>query len=202
MKFPTKENDIYDLAINMATGFWNYAADFPAVDPYVLFNAIGELKDAQNVSVDAISQAKLEYKRKMELFETLKKVMKDCLKKSEVDAYDNPEKLAEIGWGPRANINHLQTPSQPTNLKAFENEDTTIDLMWKKGKGKQPVRNFIIERRQFSQSEFSNWQIVASSYDSHILLYNQPHRMNLEFRVKAVNPTGASLPSNTAYVTI
>lgn len=202
MQFPTKENEIYKFSMTMAYGVWNHVLDFPSVDRMRLVSTIVDYKNAKIACANAVSQAKLAAGQKTQLFDVLKKVMKDCLKQSEVDVYANPEKLAEIGWGPRANLNHIQTPAQPVNLKAHENEDTTIKLSWKKGDGKQPVRNFIVERRQFSQSEFSNWQIVASSYANHIILNNQPQRLNLEFRIKAVNPSGASLPSNTAYVTI
>jgi hypothetical protein len=210
MIFPKQENEIEQFAMTMAVGLWSHELDFPSVDPMQLIWTIVEYKDTRNAMSIAISQVKLAAKQKAELLDVLKRIMKDCLKQSEVDVSNNPEKLAEIGWGPRAGFNHQQIPDQPVKLKAIENENATIELSWKtcppslrqKGRGNQQVRNFIIERRELLGQTMDNWHIVASSYDNQITLNDQPKRINLEFRVKAVNPTGASFPSNTAYVTI
>jgi hypothetical protein len=200
MQFPKQENEIEQFAMTMAVGFWSHELDFPSVDPMQLIWTIVEYKDARNAMSIAISQAKLAAKQKEELLDVLKRIMKDCLRKSEVDVAAEPIKLTEIGWGPRDGIHHLRTPNQPTNLKAAVLDNTTIHLSWKKDNREQNVRNFLIESRSQSKDSVEDWQLAASSYENKIILENQPKQTNLEYRVRAVNPSGQSIPSNTIQI--
>jgi len=66
-----------------------------------------------------------------------------------------------------------------------------------------PVRNYILHRRDANaQGEFGNWQLLDLFYDTLAILTDQPRTIELEYRVKAMNPAGESLSSNTATVVL
>ena len=87
----------------MAYGYWYHSGDFPSIDAGQLIQALsqyGLTKDAQG---QALAQVRLATEAKRAGLKILTSIMKRCLKKSEVDAAVNPEKLALISWGPKAN---------------------------------------------------------------------------------------------------
>ena len=59
-KFPKREADIKALAIAMAFGYWNYAADFLSADYFALstvYSAYHSAKNAQTVALTAAQVA-------------------------------------------------------------------------------------------------------------------------------------------------
>lgn len=72
-----------------------------------------------------------------------------------------------------------------------------------------PVRCFIVERQDHqicppgrNGSDYSDWQLVATALNNEIRLEDQPTGLQLEFRVKAVNTAGESMPSNSVAVVL
>jgi len=132
--------------------------------------------------------------------------MRAELKKSEVDVGADSEKLEYIGWGPKAPPSPADPPGQPRNLDAAMQGAGTVLLDWKapaRGSGGQ-VRTYVIERRQQPEGggEFGQWQQTGIALESETTLMNQPRGVQLEYRVKAVNTGGESLPSNTVAVVL
>jgi hypothetical protein len=66
------------------------------------------------------------------------------------------------------------------------------------------VRNYIIERRQQAQTggDFGPWSLVNTTYNCEINLADQPVNARLEYRAKAANAAGESLPSNSVSVVL
>ena len=203
-KFPTKEAEILALAERMLKGYFEHSTDFPSVNQLSLFSKIKDYKNARNARVDAQAAALLTVETKTESLTTLRELMRDCLRKSEVDTAGAPEKLLLIGWGPRTEPQPVQPPDTPLNLRITVQGRAAVSLIWDKAAGGDEVRNYIIERRerQAGSGIFGKWTLVGSALSSETELKNQPRALQLEYRVKAANTGGESPPSNTITVVL
>ena len=80
-----------------------------------------------------------------------------------------------------------------------------VMLDWKapaRGSGGS-VRTYVIERREQTEGgEFGDWRQVGIALETQALIMNQPRGVQLEYRIKAINTAGESLPSNTAVVVL
>ena len=100
--FPTKEADLVALAETMIAGYTAHGADFPSIDAAALAElqaALDGYQTDKNNQVDTKAQAKIATETKDTKLDDLTELMKNDLKLSEVDVADDPEKLAQIGWG-------------------------------------------------------------------------------------------------------
>ncbi|KKL18971.1 hypothetical protein LCGC14_2470150, partial [marine sediment metagenome] len=114
-------------------------------------------------------------------------------------------------WGPRATAQSIEAPGQPLSLKSVDEGAGTLLIEWKRpvrGSG-GPVRTYIIERRQLPIDETGDgggdgggWRQAAISLETKASLKDQPRSVQLEYRVKAINKTGQSPPSNTVAVVL
>ena len=200
-KFPKSQADIFALGYAMLRGYSLHIADFPSVNAGALSMALNEYMNSTSGYVDAHAEVKLATEAKNTRLTGLRDIMKNCLRKSEVDTSDSPEKLALIGWGPKAVTQMIEAPSAPVSLRTAVQGKGTIQLLWKNLSGGIAVRNYIIQRRERpTEGDFSSWSIVGSALKTEIDLTNQPQGIELEYRIKAVNTGGESTPSNTAAV--
>jgi hypothetical protein len=202
MDFPKGEAQIITLCDRMLSGYSQHWADFPKVKGHKLSVRRSSYATAKKLLVETRSRLKIETKATNEKLLELKKVMKNCLRKSMVDVAANPEKLKLIGWGLRDNPQQVQPPGQPTNLQIITKDNRMIKLKWDLPTDGQRVRNFVLERRRQNGDEISDWQIHCISYQTQINLTNQPIGVHLEYRVKAVNIAGQSSPSNIAAIVL
>ena len=205
-KFPKREADIEALALAMAFGYWNHLADFPSANFFALSGAYSAYNTANKAQTEAVAAAQVATEQKDAKLTALVELMKDELKKSEVDVGDSQEKLEYIGWGPKAPPSPADPPGQPRNLDAAIQGANTVLLDFKapaRGSGGN-VRTYIIERRDQPEGggEFGEWKQVGIALESETTLMNQPRGVQLEYRVKAINTGGESLPSNTVAVVL
>jgi len=203
-KFPIREAEIVALAETMITGLSTHEEDFPSVDSEPLGVGLTNYKYSKQAQDDARSQAQITTVTKDGKLEALVELMKNDLKLSEVDVADDPEKLTEIGWGPKADPQPIIAPGSPTELHPTAEGQGAIYLVWEKpASGSGPVRNYIIERRQQAQGgDFGAWSLVNTTYNTEINLTEQPVNVRIEYRVKAVNAAGESMPSNSVSVVL
>jgi hypothetical protein len=189
--FPLKESEIVALAETMVAGLTAHAADFPSVTVATLSTALTNYKNQRQSQENAKSQAQIAT------------VTKD-LKLSEVDVANDPEKLTEIGWKPRSEPQPIIAPGSPTELHPISEGQGNIWLEWEKPATGGAVRNYIIERRQqpTGGGEFGAWSLCNTTYNCEIRLTEQPENVRLEYRVKAANTAGESLPSNSISVVL
>jgi hypothetical protein len=205
-RLPSKEADVLALARQMVAGYQSHGADFPSTNwPFLKFKCL-IYTNARKGQIEAHSQMRLATDNKNASLDTLRELMKNCLKKSQVDAAGDPDKLQYIGWGPNAPAVSVDPPGQPRNLVALNQGTSSVTLDWKPpthGSG-GPVRTYLIEQRNQPQggSDFSNWQPVDTALETEAALKNQPRAVQLEYRVKAINNGGESIPSNTAAVVL
>jgi hypothetical protein len=163
--FPKAENDIVALADTMAAGFAAHAADFPSVTPATLTAAITAYKTNRTSQEAAAATARVATATKDTKLDALTSVMKNCLKLSEVDTVAAPEKLAEIGWGPKADPQPTVAPGQPLALVAILEGPGCLTLQWAKPLTGGAVRNYLIQRRdKLSSGAFGPWNMLLSVY--------------------------------------
>ena len=202
--FPTKESEVAALAETMIAGYTAHPADFPSIDPLTdlpaLQTALSDYQSNKQSQVDAHAQAKIATETKEGQLDGLMELMKNDLKLSEVDVVDDPGKLSEIGWGPRQQPQPIEPPGQPDDLRPTAEGPGNIWLAWDKPATGGTVRNYVIESRYqpAGGGDFTNWAVAGTSLNTEINLLEQTRGIQLEYRVKAVNIAGESLPSNTA----
>jgi hypothetical protein len=206
-KFPKTETDVMSLADQMCVGLANHAADFPSITPAQVGALQETLESYRNYRVQqetAKGQAQIATVTKDQSFDELTTLMKNALKKAETDTVADPQKLYEIGWGPRQAPQPIIAPGSPTELHPIAEGQGTIWLAWNKPETGGPVWNYIIERRQQAQTggDFGPWTLANTTYNCEINLADQPVNARLEYRVKAANSAGESLPSNSVSVVL
>jgi hypothetical protein len=202
--FPRTEAEVVALAETMIAGFTAHAADFPSVTVADLQTVLNGYQADKNGQEDARAQAKIATETKEAKLDDLVELMKNDLKLSEVDVADDPEKLAEIGWGPRQQPQPVPLPGQPENFVPTVEGPGDVWFKWDSPASGGIIRNYIIERRQqpAGGGDFSDWEVVGTSLNTEIHLLEQPRGIQMEYRVKAANVSGESLPSNTAAVVL
>ena len=208
--FPTSESEVVALVEAMIAGYTTHPADFPSIDPLTdlvaLQAAMTAYQTDRQSQLDSRAQAKISTQTKSVTLDDLVELMKNDLKLSEVDVAANPEKLAQIGWGPRQDPQPVAAPGQPANLHPVAEGQGMLWLAWDSPATDSggPVRNYIIERSEqpVGGGEFGVWDIVGTALNNEINLLDQPRGIQMEYRVKAANVGGESMPSNTAAVVL
>ena len=199
-QYPRTQAQIASLADSLIGGFTAHPQDFPHADVPSLETARDEFIAASNTLTDAESAVAVAAKEKLEKLQQLEATMKTNIKIASVDCSDDPEKLSMIGWGAKRDPQPIDAPGQPTNLAVIAQSEDTVFLNWRKAARKAggPVRTYIIERRTPPQ----DWQLARTSLNAEVKLKNQPTGCKLEYRVKAINASGESMPSNTVGVVL
>lgn len=205
-QFPKAEADISALAMSMMAGYGTHAADFPSADVAGLSTAFGTYVSSKNSQIDAMAAAQVATEAKHVAFDALEEIMRTELKKSEVDVSNDSEKLEYIGWGPKSAPQPSSPPGQPRNLETVIQGPGTLFLDWKapvRGSG-GTVRTYVIERREqpVGGGEFGSWTQIGIAIESEVTLTGQSRGPQLEYRVKAINVSGESVPSNTVAVVL
>ena len=202
-KFPSKEVDISTLAYTMIMGYFAHGAEFPSVGPLTLFCKRRDYITARNARSKAAAAVQLATVAKDNTLQSLSRLMKSCLKKSQVDVTNDPQKLAQIGWGLKAPPSPADPPGQPRELNCLTQGKGSILLKWNHPAGGGAVRNYIIEKRELLQDNvFGSWRLVGTALNTTICLTCQRQAVQLEYHVKAVNKADESIPSNTVAVVL
>jgi hypothetical protein len=202
--FPRTESEIVSLAEAMVAGYTAHAADFPSITVADLQTALTTFQTNRQAQINARSQAQIATETKDEKLDLLVEMMKNDLKLSEVDVADEPEKLTEIGWAPRQQPQPEPLPGQPDELHPTVEGQGDIWLEWNSPAYGGIIRNYIIERREqpAGGGTFGEWNVVGTSLNNEIHLLEQPRGIQMEYRVKAANVSGESMPSNTSAVVL
>jgi len=196
MRYPRQQADVVALVDQMVGGINEHSVIFTHCNAAALQTARNEYEAANNALTDAESAMALAAERKLEKFNKLQQEMKKQIKLGVVDTADNPVQLGLIGWGIKRAPQQIDIPGQPTNLKITAQGDGLLCLVWDKSKNGGPIRCYTIERRSNNQ----DWALVSTALNNEAKLTNQPTGTKLEYRVKAINSSGESMPSNTVGV--
>jgi len=198
MRYPRQQAEVVALVDQMIAGITEHSDIFVHCDAAVLQAARDEYEQANEVLIDAQAQVAIASVAKLERFNQLQQEMKRQIKLGVVDTSNNPVELSYIGWGTKRTPTPLEIPAQPTELKITAQGSGMLCLIWNKGKGGGPIRAYIIERRSNNQ----DWQLAATALNNEAKLLKQPLGCKLEYRVKAINSSGESMPSNTVGVVL
>ncbi len=198
-QFPVSETEIIALAQAIITGLNAHPDEFPnppviadIMQTYVgnVLTTRDEITHHQALAVDATN-------RNRQHLQILGEAMRLDLKYAEQTV--PKEKWILVGWAQRAEPVALQKPGQPRNLECLRKGDNSIQLDWKAPKDGGKVAIYHIERRIMPDGP---WLLVKTSFETEIILADQPRGQTLEFRVIASNKAGDSVESNSVAVMV
>jgi hypothetical protein len=201
--YPRTQTKIGELANSMLSGFGEHPEFFPSVNPASLAAILAEYQQAASNLAEANAQAAVAAVKKKEKLAALQIATKSQIKIAQVDCVENPQRLDFIGWGQTAAPSAIPAPSQPIELViGFQGFDGTIKkgiikLTWRKPSNAQRkhISYYSVERRELAGGQ-DGWQQAATCIDDQIILKDQPPQVRLEYRVRAANKAGQSMPSN------
>ncbi|MCP4200749.1 MAG: fibronectin type III domain-containing protein, partial [bacterium] len=194
-RFPKAEAKIAHLAQQIADGLDHAAEEFPSptVPPAVLRAQLEDYREKSAALARSRAEAKIRRVDKNNALKTLKDSMRADLRYAEVTARRHPERLTQLGWGPRRPRTPLEPPGEVRNMKIRDEGDTWVFLAWDAPDEGGEVAVYQIQRKQ----PRGKWGDVATSIDRVELLHDQPRGVELEFRVLAMNRAGTGGPSAT-----
>lgn len=201
--FPTTEPEVTTLAISILGGLNNHPEDFENIDPMPLASAYSLF----NASRTELESARAAYRRAMDAkntaLATLKAIMRQDIKQAEIDNLSTPDKLYEIGWGPKANPNRITAPGAPTNLRSRYEGPGILEFSWDKPKSGGAVRNYCLYRTTNDpESGLAKWTLVDFFYDNVVIVGDQPRGKQLYYMITAANGGGTSPESNVLPVVL
>lgn len=221
-KYPDRKADKNALYSAIVAGVTANAAQYPSGpgQPFALGNFNGFIT-AKNTAVSTRQQEEGQFRVAVES-ETA--AYEDCDEEARrllnlaiaTHGVDSPN-LTLIGWGPRAAA-QSNIPGQPRNLEAIVQGPGSLFLDWKapapggsvggggeEGSAPGAVGYYRVERRKRTlagaqMEDWGAWQ--ATTTDSEINLPGLDRGVEYDFRILAVNSTGASIPSNVVTVVL
>ena len=97
-------------------------------------------------------------------------------------------------------------PGAPHSLRISRSGERAVDLTWEPPSPLVggPANGYLIEKRmtEARSVDFGKWIEVGASFETHIILTDQRPGVPLQFRVVAINTTGASPPSHIVTITL
>ncbi len=200
MRFPDAEPEIAALAQLLVQGLGQATEDFPAppVPPEELRARLDASHATAAATVVAETAVREQHAAKDRALEDLVDDMKANLKYAEVAVRDQPEKLSQLGWGPRRSPVSLKEPGEVRDIRIVSEGDSWVILSWNPPVDGGQVGAYKIQRKQPSGA----WEDIGTSVDTTTLLTNQARGVEFEYRVLAVNKKGTGQPSATVTVVL
>jgi len=205
--FPKTEQNVRDLADKMVAGLALHGALFPSVTQAAqdaLMMAIGDYTLARNNQIAAQAAAKNATLIRQEKQAALEEQMRKILYLAEHDCIETPGNLDYIGWGDRKTPSPLQKPGNLSGLTPTYEGPGTLKLSWDKPTTGGVVAEYHIERSDQPAGGGipGPWTLLTTSYETQVIMANQPRGVELQYRVIATNAAGESMPSNIATVVL
>jgi hypothetical protein len=200
MRFPEAEPEIAALAQLLVQGLGQATEDFPAppVPPEELRAKLDAYHATAAATVVAETAVREQHAAKDLALEDLVDDMRANLKYAEVAVRDQPEKLNQLGWGPRRSPVSLKEPGEVRDIRIVSEGDSWVILSWNPPVDGGQVGAYKIQRKGQSGA----WKDIGTSVDITTLLTNQPRGVEFEYRVLAVNKKGTGQPSATVTVVL
>lgn len=200
MRFPDAEPEIAALAQLLVQGLAQATEDFPAppVPVEELRARLDTFHATAAATVVAETAVREQHAAKDGALEDLVDDMKADLKYAEVAVRDQPEKLSQLGWGPRRSPVSLKEPGEVRDIRIVSEGDSWVILSWNPPVDGGQVGAYKIQRKRQGDA----WEDIGTSVDITTLLTNQPRGVEFEYRVLAVNKKGTGQPSATVTVVL
>ena len=193
------------LVTDMIEGYEAYEDIFPNANVPGLIEARKNFEGTKHSEVKKAAAERIATISKEEAFSEMKELISAELKKSEFEVSSDPDKLGLIGWGAKLATTPVHHPASPRNLDASVKGQGKVSLDWKKpADSGVACEDYVVERREQSAGgrDFGKWTQVAVTVDQVVELTDQPHAIQIEYRVKARNLGGESDPSNSVVVVL
>ncbi len=136
---------------------------------------------------------------KDDALEDLVDAMKDDIRYAENTVDFNDDKLKLIGWAGKKAPTPLAPPGQARLLEAPRQGDGWVFLDWKAPSDGGKPKAYKIQRRL---RDSTDWKDVATALITEATLVAQPEKIELEYRVVAINKAAEGQPSNTVMVVL
>jgi len=202
-RFPTKEPDIVVLAQRMVDGLTAHLDVYP--DPPVRPGPLRMRTLSYLVRRDRATAAEAAARQavatKDEALGQLVEAVKADLRYAENTVDFDDAKLKLIGWSGRRERAPVEPPGQPRLLEAASQHRGRLSLDWKAPADGGRPNAYTVQRRQ-PGDDADTWHDVATAIDTEAILADQPEAIGVEYRVMAVNRSGAGPASNTVSVTL
>ncbi len=200
-RFPRSEPEIAALAMRVVQGLRQATEAFPAppVAPDELEARLERFNTADAATVVTETSFREQHAVKDDALEDLVDGVKASLRYAEVAVRDRPEKLSQLGWGPRRGGSSLEAPGEVRDIGIKVEGDTWVVFDWKPPVDGGAVAAYKIQRRKRAGG---SWKDVGTSVDTAQLLSDQPRGVEFEYRVIAVNKAGTGQPSATVTVVL
>jgi len=200
-KFPTREADVAAMAGTIISGLTEYAEEFPACPVSVetvqdALNRYSTAKDAAAIAQAAASDA---FGVKEEALQHLADRMKDVLRYVETVGRHDERKLKLVGWSAKRDPANVEPPGAPRTLEVKREGRGWVYLDWKTPAEGGVVSAYRVVTRPAGATE---WKEAVLCFESMTVLTDQPHGVEIEFQVIAINKAGDSLPSNLITVVL
>ena len=194
-RFPNSEAEIAAIGELVADGLEQAPEDFPSppVPATVLREKVEALGDIRAEVVVAETAFREKHALKDEILEDVADSTKAILKYAEFAVRDRPEKLNQLGWGPRRSSTALEAPGEVRNMKVAGEGDDWVVLRWMSPTEGGKAGFYKIQRKV----EGNPWEDVDTATATEQLMSGQPRGVEIDFRVIAVNKAGEGSPSAT-----
>ena len=193
--FPRTEAEIAELATRVIGGF-NARTDLfpsPPVLPAELQSALDDFEQASHAAVSAAAESSLRYKAKAKALEALVDSLKIDIRYAEYTVKFDNVKLKPIGWSGRKARSSLKAPGITRDLGIVREGPGWISLDWKKP---MDGGNVAVYKVQAKRRDAGDWEDVAVTPRTEIVLESQERRVEWEYCVFALNKAGEGSPSN------
>jgi len=200
-RFPESEAEILRLAKYIVEGLRTAESDLPSppVPADELEARIDAVDAVATATVVAESTLREHHAVKDRELEALVDGMKANLKYAEVALRDNPGRLIQLGWAPRRAGNSVTVPGEVRDIRIVSEGENWVILDWRAPVDGGDVGAYTIQRRK---RDGGTWEDIGTSVGTKQLVSNQPRGVEFEYRVIAVNKTGAGKPSATVTVVL
>ena len=201
MKYPDSEPEIMALARIVIDGLRQLGAELPA-PPVPLDDLQARVDRAHAATADVVVATTALRERHAVKDDAIGAVVdgtKANLRYAEVVFRDQPERLSQLGWGPRRGGSSLEAPGEVRDIRIISEGDTWVTLRWNPPVDGGAVGAYKIQRKR---KDAGGWEDVGGSVDTVETLSNQPRGIELEYRVVAVNKAGIGQPSATVTVVL
>ena len=198
-RFPKKEAQIAALAEQLWRGLLDNNAIFPQPPVHPILIRIKKLiyQSRHDNFLAARAAAEQATGEKTEALEELIEAMKADIRYAENTVDFDDDKLKLIGWAGKKAKTPIAVPGQTRLLEAPKQGKGWLFLDWKAPADGGKPKAYKVQRRSGK-----SWADVATAIITEATLVDQPERIQLEYRVIAVNKAGEGPESNTVNVVL
>ena len=198
-RFPKRQAEIAALAEQLWRGLLDNNAIFsqPPVHPMLIRIKKLIYQSRRDSFLAACATAEQATTDKTGALEELIEAMKDDIRYAENTVNFDDDKLKLIGWSGKKAKTPIAAPGQVRQLEAPKQGAGWVFLDWKAPADGGKPKAYKVQRRSGE-----SWDNIATAILTEATLVDQPEKIQLEYRVIAINKAGQGPASNTVMVVL